>query len=112
MKYSLPLILLTVVFLSACASPPKTKVTTTYHYLCESGETIKVHYPTLDQATLVYKQNTYQMKIAIAASGARYLGEQLEWWTKGVTLGAEGTLLQHKKQEGSEGKIIEFCKKT
>ena len=52
-------------------------------YQCDSGNRIIVTYPTTDTAEVKYMDDKYQMKIAISASGARYVGDGLVWWTKG-----------------------------
>ena len=52
-------------------------------YQCDSGNRIIVTYPDNDTAEVKYMDDTYQMKIAISASGARYIGDGLVWWTKG-----------------------------
>lgn len=77
-------------------------------YQCESGETIAAAYPDSDSATVEYQDNRTDMQIAVSASGARYVGGGLEWWTKGTGPGAEGMLLQHEA-DGSSGEIIENC---
>ncbi len=79
-----------------------------YTYRCESGETISAAYPDTDSATVHYKQQRYAMRIAVSASGARYVGGGLEWWTKGSGPGAPGTLLRHLA-DGSSGDIVESC---
>lgn len=52
-------------------------------YQCDSGNRIIVTYPDNDTAEVKYMDDTYQMKIALSASGARYVGDDLVWWTKG-----------------------------
>ena len=52
-------------------------------YQCDSGNRIIVTYPDNETAEVKYMDDTYQMKIAISASGARYVGDGLVWWTKG-----------------------------
>ncbi|MET0273123.1 MAG: MliC family protein [Phenylobacterium sp.] len=60
---------------------PDPKVST---YACEDGETVQAGYPDADTAVLDYKGHTYTLKIARSASGARYIGYGLQWWTKGM----------------------------
>ncbi|MFA7522861.1 MAG: MliC family protein [Halothiobacillaceae bacterium] len=79
-----------------------------HNYRCESGETIAATYPTTDSATVRYQGSSYNMEIAVSASGARYVGGGLEWWTKGSGPGSEGTLFRHLA-DGSSGEIIERC---
>ena len=108
-----------ILLLSACASSPQepegaqasaaTPSTSSVHnYRCESGEAITATYPSTDSATVKYKARNYDMKIAVSASGARYVGEDLEWWTKGSGTGSEGTLFRHLP-DGTTGEIVESC---
>jgi membrane-bound inhibitor of C-type lysozyme len=60
---------------------PDSKIAT---YTCEDGETVQAGYPDADTAVLDYKGHTYTLKIARSASGARYIGYGLQWWTKGM----------------------------
>lgn len=77
-------------------------------YLCESGQAIVAAYPTTDTAAVRYQGREYDMLIAISASGARYVGGGLEWWTKGSDPGSEGLLLRHLAN-GTSGEIVEIC---
>lgn len=65
-------------------------------------------YPYTDAATIKYKGRNYDMRIAVSASGARYVGGALEWWTKGSGAGSEGTLFRHLR-DGTSGQSIEHC---
>ena len=82
-----------------------------HNYRCQSGETIAATYPTTDSATVQYKGNNYNMRIAVSASGSRYVGDELEWWTKGSGPGSEGTLFRHMA-DGTTGESIESCSET
>ncbi|MCP5193889.1 MAG: MliC family protein [Pseudomonadales bacterium] len=109
----------TVLLVSACASslpekvgaqtPIETPATPSEHnYRCESGETIAATYPSTDSATVQYKSTNYNMKIAVSGSGSRYVGDELEWWTKGSGPGSEGTLFRHMT-DGTSGASLELC---
>jgi len=50
-------------------------------YACESGQTISVQYPDAATASIAYGGQTYAVRTAPAASGARYAGSGVEWWT-------------------------------
>ncbi len=50
-------------------------------YACESGKTVTVQYPDTATAQIAYQNQTYVLRLAPAASGARYAGSGLEWWT-------------------------------
>ena len=74
------------------------------HHECEGGAHIDATYPTADTACIRYLGVVHPMRIAISASGARYVGDALEWWTKG----REGTL-SRLLEDGTSGEIIERC---
>ena len=119
MKHRAFLTLASTLLVSACGSsgpdemaaqtpgaiPPTPFV---YNYRCESGETIAATYPSTNSAEVRYKGDDYNMQIAVSASGARYVGDGLEWWTKGSAPGADGTLFHHQ-DDGTSGEIIEHC---
>lgn len=50
-------------------------------YACESGATVEARYPDAETVKLAYKGQTYALRSAEAASGARYVGSGVEWWT-------------------------------
>ena len=81
------------------------------NYRCESGETIAATYPSTEVATVNYKGSHYKMQIAVSGSGARYVGSELEWWTKGSGPESEGTLFRHRA-DGTSGEIVESCKQV
>lgn len=61
-------------------------------YACEDGQVVQVGYPDRDTAVVDWKGRAYTLKIARSASGARYIGYGLQWWTKGLEEGALATL--------------------
>lgn len=77
-------------------------------YQCKSGRTVRASYPSNSVAVVEYEDRTLQMSLAVSASGARYVGQQLEWWTKGSGPGAAGTLLRHEA-DGTTGAIVDQC---
>ena len=56
-------------------------------YRCSDGRVIQAVYPTSDTARLQLDGRTIDLKIAVSASGARYVGDGWQWWTKGMTEG-------------------------
>lgn len=50
-------------------------------YVCESGQSATVAYPVTATALLTYKGRSYTLRIVQSASGARYVGSGLEWWS-------------------------------
>ncbi|HLS19284.1 MAG TPA: MliC family protein [Paracoccaceae bacterium] len=58
-------------------------------YECADGSVVKARYPAADRAEISHDGQVIEMRIAISGSGARYIGDGWEWWTKGMS---EGTL--------------------
>lgn len=119
MRILVTLTFASILLVSACASSPQGTVnaqtrvaapstSSVHNYRCESGETIAATYPSTDSATVRYKGSNYNMQIAVSGSGSRYVGGELEWWTKGSGPGSEGTLFRHLA-DGTSGEIIELC---
>lgn len=81
--------LLPLLALSACETA-RSQPASLLH--CENGETVEVGY-TGDQAIVRYKGRKHMMRTAISASGARYVGDGLQWWTKGLDQGTVAPLL-------------------
>lgn len=116
MKMLIPLTLASAMLISACGSSTEDKVDTTsavdssatHNYKCESGEAIVATYPADDTAKVNYKGSDYAMKVEVSGSGSRYVGGDLEWWTKGTGAGSEGTLFKHMA-DGTTGEVIESC---
>ena len=52
-------------------------------YVCADGRIVRALYPDTQTARLKVEGNDYRLKIAVSGSGARYVGEGLQWWTKG-----------------------------
>jgi membrane-bound inhibitor of C-type lysozyme len=90
----------------ASATPAATSVPVTYH--CDSGVRIIATYPNTESATIQYNDSTYDLRIAISADGARYVGHGLEWWTKGSGAGSQGTLSELKDGD-TGGKRLQSC---
>lgn len=58
-------------------------------YECSDGSVVEASYPTVDTAKVSHDGEVTEMRIAVSGSGARYIGDGWEWWTKGMS---EGTL--------------------
>ncbi|MFV0436662.1 MAG: MliC family protein [Desulfopila sp.] len=101
-----------MMFLAGCAvidtADEDTFKPSTAIYLCTGGETVSARYLSADTASVAYRGKSYDMRIAISASGARYVGSELEWWTKGIGAGAEGTLYQHNA-DNTTGATVAAC---
>ena len=115
MKPLVPFAFASILLVSACASSVQDSATASsaavHQYTCESGATIAASYPSTDSATVNYHGSQHRMKIAVSGSGARYVGDRLEWWTKGSGSGSEGTLFRHMA-DGTSGPIVENCKQS
>ncbi|HYC67496.1 DUF4232 domain-containing protein [Brevundimonas sp.] len=61
----------------APATPPAPPIS----YACESGQSVTVAYPDTATARLTYRGQAYALRTVQSASGARYAGSELEWWT-------------------------------
>jgi membrane-bound inhibitor of C-type lysozyme len=65
-------------------------------YRCDDGQTLEAGYPEAATAVVTVGGHAYSLRAALAASGARYVGYGLQWWTKGMT---EGRLARLKPSE-------------
>lgn len=63
------------------AAPAIAKVMT---YSCDDGRTVRVVYPDTTNAVLTLDGQTGHLHTAASADGARYVGDQWQWWTKGM----------------------------
>lgn len=81
--------------------PPASGPTTTY--VCLDGRTIQAAYPDSDTAVLTLDGRTLNLKSVRSGSGARYVGDGLQWWTKGMTEGTIAPLAPGEEIAGAEG---------
>lgn len=81
-----PLIVLALSLAACQASLPPAPVaaTGTSIYACDDSRTVQATYPDTDTAVLVFDQQAHRLHTAISASGARYVGDGWQWWTKGM----------------------------
>lgn len=52
-------------------------------YVCDDGRTFQALYPDANTARLRLGGQEHTLAIAVSGSGARYVGEGLQWWNKG-----------------------------
>ena len=78
-------------------------------YACESGKTIAVTYPDTETARLSYDGRDYVLTSAVSASGARYAGQGLEWWTASRNGQEGGTLSRLGPNDQAGGAVLERC---
>ena len=120
MKILMPLALGSVLLVAACSKTPEATTEpkkplaekpAVHNYQCESGLSVAATYPSTETTKVEYQGANYTMQVAVSASGARYVGDALEWWVKGSGTGSKAMLLAHEA-DGSSGKVIEQCKKS
>lgn len=105
--------LLLILGLAGCDQPQHTTQSTpTYLYQCESGRIVQASYSSADTVILEYEGQTLHMNHAISASGARYVGGGLEWWSKGSGPGSEGNLFRQENSDNATGQALELCKEV
>lgn len=78
-------------------------------YACESGQTVTVQYPDTATASVVYKGQTFALRLVPSASGARYSGSGVEWWIA-AREGAESATLSRLGPNDDVGvAVLERC---
>lgn len=78
-------------------------------YACESGQAIAVAYPDTATALLTYQSRSYTLRIVQSASGARYAGSGLEWWSATRDGSESATLSRLGPNEDVGVAVLERC---
>lgn len=80
-------------------------------YVCDSGLTVAVAYPDPQSAQVTYRDRTYVLRLAPAASGARFVNAEVEWRT--VTRDGEesATLSRLAATEDAGVVVLERCRR-
>jgi|GEM_PF-429822 len=65
------------------SAPAPPAASPSVYYACADGSAVRASYPDPDTAVVEHQGRAHTLKTAISASGARYIGEGLQWWTKG-----------------------------
>lgn len=86
-------------------APPAPEVS----YACESGRALSVRYVDSASAEITYQGQTYTLNIARSASGARYAGDELEWWTAARGDQETATLSRLGPNEEVGSTVLERC---
>lgn len=86
---------------SLVAAPALAAKTETYN--CE-GQKVRVAFPNEQLAVMYYSDEIIVLKEAVAASGARYVGEGFQLWGKGK---AEFNLATISEDDAINGRITE-----
>ncbi|MEO8778865.1 MAG: MliC family protein [Rhodanobacter sp.] len=96
MKTRHVLLIIQTALLVGCQTPVPAIVAKTLTYACADGRTVQAVYPDTDNAVLRFDGQTHQLHIAVSADGARYVGQDWQWWTTGMH---EGRLAPLKSGE-------------
>jgi len=88
---------------------PTTQTAAAVGYACESGKVVTATYPDTETARVSYDGRDYVLTSAVSASGARYAGQGLEWWTASRNGQESGTLSRLGPNDATGGTIIERC---
>jgi membrane-bound inhibitor of C-type lysozyme len=78
-------------------------------YACESGQSVTVAYPDAATAQLTYKGQGYTLRTVQSASGARYAGTGLEWWSATRDGSESATLSRLGPNEDVGVAVLERC---
>lgn len=84
-------IILTILLIApaACASLPAgqadaSKTPNSINYTCSDGQVVRAAYPDSRTALVIIKGEAHTLHVVISGSGARYIGDDWQWWTKGM----------------------------
>lgn len=88
---------------------PQTASAPPISYACESGQSVTVAYPDSASAQLTYRGQAYVLRLVEAASGARYAGSGLEWWTATRDGSESATLSRLGPNEDVGVAVLERC---
>ena len=78
-------------------------------YACESGQSVTVAYPDAATAQLTYKGQNFTLRTVQSASGARYAGSGLEWWSATREGSESATLSRLGPNEDVGVAVLERC---
>jgi len=91
------------------SAAPATPAPPPISYACESGQSVTVAYPDAASAQLTYRGQTHVLRLVQAASGARYAGSGLEWWTATRDGSESATLSRLGPNEEVGVAVLERC---
>jgi len=94
---------------AGAATDPATAPVPSVGYACESGVTIQARYPDSATAELDYRGQTLSLRSVEAASGARYVGSGVEWWTANRDGQESATLSRLGPDEQTGAAVMERC---
>lgn len=71
--------------LQACSPlPPADGTADAMTYTCADGRVVQATYPDTEHAQITLDGQSHHLRIARSASGARYVGDHWQWWSKGM----------------------------
>ena len=116
------LLVLLALFISACTvmeppgrpapvvtpsvTPKVTPESRVVRYTCDSGETVSILFRE-NELALRYKLKNHRLRISESASGARYIGDGIVWWNKGME-NSLYTLIDNT----DTGELLEKCREV
>jgi membrane-bound inhibitor of C-type lysozyme len=89
--------------LSGCASTSVDHADAWMNYTCSDGQSVQASYPDNNTAIIKLKGETHTLHVALSGSGARYIGEGWQWWTKGMRDGRLAPLAAGETIAGAPG---------
>lgn len=94
---------------TAPVAVPAGSATPAIAFVCESGQAVEVRYPDQDTASVAYLGRSYALRLVPAASGARYVGEGVEWRTASRPGQETATLSRVEANDDVGGVLLERC---
>ena len=79
-------------------------------YVCDSGLTVAVAYPDPQSAQVTYRDRTFVLRGAPAATGARFVNAEVEWRTVTPAQGVEQATLS-RIVDGDAAVVLERCQR-
>jgi len=79
-------------------------------YVCDSGLTVAVAWPDPQSAQVTYRDRTWVLRAAPAASGARFIDPEVEWRTVTPAQGVEQATLS-RIVDGEAAIVLERCQR-
>lgn len=79
-----PVLLIAPTLLLGCQTSTPNATAKVVTYTCDDGRTVQAIYPDTRSAVITVDGQTHHLHTAVSADGARYVGDQWQWWTKGM----------------------------
>jgi membrane-bound inhibitor of C-type lysozyme len=98
------LLALAILTMAACATTPVTR-DAWINYTCTDGRNLQARYPNTNTAVVKLQDETHTLHVALSGSGARYTGEGLQWWTRGMHEGMLAPLASGESIASAPGTV-------